>query len=89
MVEQHFYHFSEFVKVRKLYGVGLIKVRLLSQTSGKTLLQLFRFCKSDKIIRLWADKSQIVFTNRAGQNFYHFSSLGKVIKVAWVGARGQ
>ena len=89
MVEKHFYNFSDFVKVRKLYGVGLIKVSWFSQISGKTLLQLFRFCKSEKIIRFWADKSQIVLTNRVGKNFYHFSNLGKVIKVAWVGAGKQ
>jgi hypothetical protein len=77
MVEKHFYKFSEFVKVRKLYGCGPIKIRSFSQISGKTLLQLFRFCKSEKIIRCWADKSQIVLTNRAGKNFYHFSNLGK------------
>ena len=71
--------------MRKLYGVGLIKVSWFSQISGKTLLQLFRFCKSEKNIRFWADKSQIVLTNRVGKNFYHFSNLGKVIKVAWVG----
>ena len=89
MVEKHFYNFSYFVKVRKLYGVGLIQIRLFSQISGKTLLQLFRFCKSENIIRFWADKSQIVLTNRVGKNFYHFSNLGKVIKVAWVGAGKQ
>ena len=89
MVEKHFYNFSEFVKVRQLYGVGLIKVRLLSQISGKTLLQLFRFCKSDEVIRFWADESQIDFTNRVGKNFCHFSNLGNVIKVAWVGAGKQ
>ena len=89
MVEKHFYNFSEFVKVRKLYGSGFIKVRLFSQISGETLLQLFRFCKSEKIIRCWADKSQIVLTNRVGKIFYHFSNLGKVIKVAWIGAGKQ
>ena len=88
-MEKHFYNFTEFVKVRKSYGVGLIKVRLLSRFSEKTLLQLFRFCKSEKIIRCWADTSQIVLTNRVGKNFYHFSNLGKVIKVAWVGAGKQ
>ena len=49
MVENHFYTFSEFVKVRQLCGVGLIKVRLLSQISGKTLLQLSDFVKVRKI----------------------------------------
>ena len=86
---KHFYNFSDFVKVINLYGVGLIQIRLLSQISGETLLQLFRICKSEKHIRLWADKSQIVLTNRVGKNFYHFSNLGKLIKVAWVGAGKQ
>ena len=89
MVEKHFCNFSGFVKMKNIYGVGFIKVRLFSQISGKTLLQLFRFCKSEENIRFWADTSQIVLTNRVGKNFCHFSNLGKVIKVAWVGAGKQ
>ena len=64
MVEKHFYNFSGFVKVRTLYGLGLIKVRLLSQINGETLLQLSRFCKSEKIIRFWANTNQFVLTEQ-------------------------
>ena len=42
---------------------------------GKTLLQLFRICKSEKIIWCWAYKSQMVLTNQWENTFTTFPIL--------------
>ena len=49
-VGKHFYIFSDFVKVRQLYGLGLIKVRLFLQIVWERTF--YHFSNFGKVIKL-------------------------------------